>query len=168
MKDLFTQEDIREVRHSSYEKQSGFDPILGRKIELKDAVLDHDHISQKCRAAIHRQTNSFEGLVFNAYRRCIAWLSDESLPTVLRNLATYLEQDYSENDNHPGWIKRVKTDFEKLKESQKDYVLKELGLAPGSNSKERKTSFSKNFLTRKNGYDRVRSVINKAKEITNV
>lgn len=165
MKDLITPDDVRQVRQQKYNEQSGLDPILQKEIEFKDTVLDHDHVSQKCRMVLHRQTNAFEGLVTNAHKRCLSWLTDDSLPDLLRRLASYLEQDFSNNDNHPGWIKRVKTDFDKLKEHQKDYVLKELKLAPGSNSKERKTSFNKNFLTRKHGYDKVRSVINDAKEI---
>jgi hypothetical protein len=164
-KDLFTPADVKEVREQMLEAQGFIDPILGMKLESKDAVLDHDHSTQKCRAAIHRQTNAFEGLVFNAYKRCLSWLTPESLPDVLRSLAIYLEQDYSNNDNHPGWIKRVKVDFNKLKEYQKDAVLAELDLAPANNSKARKTSFSKMFLTKKHSYATVRSSIEKAKDI---
>ena len=100
---LLTPADIRRTREKLLEQQQGLDPILKRKIKPEEGVLDHDHRSQHCRAVLHRQTNAFEGLVFNAYRRCLEWLDRTvdpkshrqyepiALSSVLRNLADYLE-----------------------------------------------------------------------------
>jgi hypothetical protein len=123
--------------------QKGVDPITKEPIKANQAVLDHCHDSQKVRAAISRQSNSWEGLVFNAYKRCMSWYTDKPLAELLRNLADYLEQDYSKNPHHPGWLKKVKTEFNKLSEGAKDRALLNLGSSVGKNSTERKKLFDK-------------------------
>jgi hypothetical protein len=142
-KDLYTTKDVEVVRNQMLEAQKGVDPITKEPIKVNQAVLDHCHDSQKVRAAISRQSNSWEGLVFNAYKRCMAWYTDKPLAELLRNLADYLEQDYSNNPHHPGWLKKVGTEFNKLSEGAKDRALINLGSAVGKNSKERKVLFGK-------------------------
>jgi hypothetical protein len=134
---------------------------LKEAIQEKDAVCDHCHVTQHTRAALHRQVNAFEGLVFNAYKRCLEWVTDKPLSEILRNLADYVEADYSDNPYHNGWLKRVSIDFNKLKESSKDRVLIQLGQPKGSNGKQRKELFRKAILTRSHGYDKIRSIIEK-------
>ena len=93
---LYTQNDVKRVRDELVKKQKGIDPVL--KEPFKEVpCLDHDHTTQHVRAALNRNVNAFAGLVFNAYKRCLHWLTDKPLPDILRNLATYLEQDYSNN-----------------------------------------------------------------------
>lgn len=160
---LYTASDIKKVKDELVKQQKGIDPIL--KEPFKEVVAtDHDHSSQHIRSALNRNTNAFEGLVVNAYKRCLQWLTDKPLPEILRNLADYLEKDYSHNPYHPHWIKRVKIDFNKLKESDKDSVLIELGSVVGKNGTERKKLFQKVVLDRKLGYETIRDVIHKKGE----
>lgn len=157
---LYTTSDIKRVRELLIKKQKGIDPIL--KQPFKETVAtDHDHDTQHIRAALNRNTNAFEGLVVNAYKRCLKWLTDVPLPVILRNLADYLEADYSHMAYHTDWLKRVKKDFGKLKESDKDKVLLELGSTAGKNSIERKKNLQSALLSRKFNYEVVRDLIKK-------
>lgn len=159
--DLYTAADIKKEKKRLLKDQGGIDPILKEELQDKDAVCDHCHVTQHTRAALHRQTNAFEGLVFNAYKRCLGWLTDKPLPEILRNLADYVEADYSSNPYHNGWTKRISTDFNKLKESDKDQVLIQLGQPKGSNAKQRKELFRKAVLSRKFGYEMLKSILEK-------
>lgn len=162
-KSLYTTKEIREFRDEQVEKQKGIDPIT--KEPFKEVqVQDHCHSSQHCRAALNRNSNAFEGLVFNAYKRCLKWLTDVPLPELLRNLANYLEEDFSNNPYHTGWMKAVKVEFNKLSASQQNKVLELLGSETGSNPKTRKELFTKLVLTRTLGFDIINNVINKVKE----
>lgn len=157
--DLYTAADVKRVRDKLVKLQNSIDPILQEKFS-EVAVLDHDHTTQKCRAALNRNTNAFEGLVFNAYKRCLKWMTNKPLPDVLRNLADYLEQDYSHHPHHTGWIKRINIDFNKLPEPAKKKVLLELGINPtGNNAAERKKLFQSALLTRAYGYNKLKAVI---------
>ena len=102
--------------------------------------------------------------MFNAYRRCLQWLTDVPLPDILRNLANYLEQDYSDNPYHICWMKRVKTDFNKLNSKQMKQVLETFGKSDGKNLVERKKIFAEIVLDRNLGYEIIREAIDKAKE----
>ena len=156
--------EIKEFRDEQVKKQKGIDPILGIEFPKGSICQDHDHFSQHCRAALHLQSNSFEGKVVNAYTRCLKWLTDVPLPTILRNLADYLEVDYSNNPYHPNWSKQVKTMFNALNASQQNKVLELLGSETGSNPAKRKELFSKLVLTRSIGYEIISNVINTVKE----
>jgi hypothetical protein len=155
---LYTTSDIKKVRELLVKKQKGVDPIL-REPFKETIATDHDHDTQHIRAALNRNTNAFEGLVVNAYKRCLKWLTDVPLPVILRNLADYLEQDYSHMPYHTDWLKRVKIDFGKLKESDKDKVLLQLNQQVGKNSIERKKNFQSALLSRKFNYQMVRDII---------
>lgn len=130
-------------------------------------MQDHCHFTQHCRAALNRNSNAFEGLVFNAYRRCLQWLTDVPLPDILRNLANYLEEDYSHNPYHVGWMKRVKTDFNKLNSKQMKQVLETFGKPDGKNLVERKKMFASIILDKSLGYDKIRQAIDKVKNDSN-
>ncbi len=161
VKDLYTAVEIKKEKLRLLNQQQGIDPILKEVIQDRDSVCDHSHVTQHTRAALHRQSNAFEGLVFNAYKRCLEWITDKPLPELLRNLAEYLEQDYSDNPYHNGWVKRCTTLYNKLKEPSKDNVLVQLGQPKGSNGKQRKELFRKAILTRNHGYDKIRLIIEK-------
>ena len=164
-KSLYTQKEIKEFRDEQVKRQNGIDPIT--KEPFKETIAqDHCHFSQHCRGALNRNSNAFEGLVVNAYNRCLKWLTDVPLSVILRNLADYLEDDYSNNPYHIGWVKRVKTDFNKLSSSQQNKVLVALGSVEGTNPAKRKELFAKIVLDRSLGFDKISSVIDKVKEET--
>ncbi len=162
-KSLYTQKEIKEFRDEQVEKQNGIDPIT--KEPFKEVIAqDHCHFTQHCRGALNRNSNAFEGLVVNAYNRCLKWLTDVPLPDILRNLADYLEVDYSNNPYHLGWQKRVRTDFNKLSASQMKQVLKHFNKPEGTNLTERKKLFNEIILDRSYGFVYIRDVINQTKE----
>lgn len=150
---------MKEFKEQLIKAQNGIDPILNEPFK-ETVCLDHDHFSQHCRAALNRNTNAFEGLVVNAYKRCLSWLTDKPLPEILRGLALYLEKDYTSNPYHPSFLKKLKVEFNKLSASQQNEVLKSLGSTPGSNPKIRKELFAKIAMQRELGYDNIFAVIN--------
>jgi hypothetical protein len=162
-KSLYSVKEIKEVRERLVKEQKGIDPILKEPFP-EAAVCDHDHGTQHVRAALSRNVNAFEGKILNSYIRCLSWLTNKPLPEILRNLADYLEVDYSNNPYHPAWIKRVTADFNKLAAKQQNELL---GLCSkqGSNPSQRKALFNSLCLDRNNGYDLIKASINKVKEI---
>ena len=161
--DLYTTKDVGRIRKLLIGEQGGIDPIL--QVPFKEPpCLDHDHETQLVRGALGRNSNAFEGKVYNAFVRCLRWQTDLSLIEVLKNLVLYLEKGCSVSAYHPAWIKKAKTKFNALNEKQKDKVLVDLGYEKGGNSKQRKDIFAKVVLDRKLGYDTIREAIQAAKE----
>lgn len=148
---LYTSTDVKRVRDQLVKDQKGIDPILNEPF-TETVCTDHDHSTMHVRAALNRNTNAFEGKVFNAYTRCLKWLTDVPLPDILRNLADYYEQDYSVNPLHPSWIKRLHIEFNKLNEADKQRVLSAMNLEAGANGKIRKEIFRKGLLTKNYTY----------------
>lgn len=99
--------EIKAYREELLIRQGGRDPITGLKI--KDAVLDHDHVSGLVRCVLQREVNSFEGKVWNAYKRFIRPLG-ASYEDVLISIIEYWSKDYSANPMHPKHL----TDKDKL------------------------------------------------------
>ncbi len=158
-KSLYTQAELKQERDRLIAIQSGIDPIT--KEPFSEVIcVDHCHSSQHTRGALNRNSNAFEGLVFNAYKRCMSWLTDKPLPDILRNLATYLEQDFSQNPYHPSFTKKLKTMFNKLPAKKMDEVLVQLGSSPGKNLVERKALFAKVVLDRSLGFSVILGAIN--------
>lgn len=155
--------EVKEIRSKLAEDQQGIDPILGVPFPDGKLCLDHDHDKQNVRAALHLQTNAFEGKVTNAYTRCLKWLTDVPLPEILRNLANYLEKDYSENPYHPSCKKVLLTRFRKLTASEQALVLRRCDVVPGTNNKAREDQL-KAILTRSYDFDTIQLWINEAKE----
>lgn len=167
---LYTPSDVSKVREILHKEQNGIDPILQERIELSGSVLDHSHVTQRCRGVLHRQSNSWEGLVFNAYRRCLQWVTDKPLPELLRNLADYYEDTARIEHTRPyhtGHVKRLCTDFNSLNEASKKEVLHHLGQPQGSNGTERKKLFKKALLTRQFTFQQVKDLINQQKGNSN-
>jgi hypothetical protein len=157
---LYTTDDVKRVRKRLLEQQRYIDPITKQRlVDGASTTLDHQHSSQHCRAALHRNSNTFEGLVYNAYKRCLQWSTDVPLPTILRNLADYYEVDYSSNPYHKDWMKRVQIDFKKLTASQQNKVLINLGSTEGSNGADRLKLFKVLTLNRTLGYDTIRDML---------
>lgn len=158
IKDLYTPKDVKEIREQFLKVQGNFDPVLFQPLKASDSCLDHDHTSQLCRGALHKQSNTFEGLVFNAYKRCISWLSDDSLPSVLRRLASYLESQPAIKAYHPAWIKRVVVDFKKLPVKKQNLILVRIGLTPESNAVKRVKQFKAGIMKRNIGYELAKEI----------
>ncbi len=163
-KSLYTAKEIKEFKEQQIKEQKGIDPILQEPFPSGTICMDHSHSTQHCRAALHLQTNAFEGKVINAYIRCLKWLTDKPLPDILRNLAEYLEKDYSNNPYHNGWLKAVQSKFNTLREQQKDRVLIVLGGEAGKNAADRKKKFKELINNRDFGYDLIQAVIKQEQE----
>ena len=90
--------DLPAYREAKLKEQNGIDPITGLQIE--NPCLDHDHVSGRCRMVLERETNAWEGKVFNAWRR---YLRHKGVPLIyaLVKLAQYHTQDFSQNAIHP-------------------------------------------------------------------
>lgn len=95
--------DIKPLRDKLLKEQKGICPLTGKKIKEGEATLDHKHKlfadneigvngAGLIRGVLNFQANSFEGKVFNIYRR-MGLHKIIDLPTLLRNLANYLERD---------------------------------------------------------------------------
>lgn len=106
-------------------------PVLKQPHPLERCVMDHQHKRKDelpdesgkglCRGVIHNQANSFEGKVSNAYKRYgLDKLID--LPSLLRNLADYLESNkihcdtkYIHPNEEPKQPKLTKQSYNRLK-----------------------------------------------------
>lgn len=139
---LRTPPEVRKIKLALLKEQKNKDALTGLPLEPSDAVLDHCHKSQYVRAVLHRQTNAALGRIENLYTRSLAWWYPLSLPEFLRQSADYIERQPDKRYLHPGWMKKLKIEFNKLNEAGKQSVLKELGLQQGSNSTERKKIFA--------------------------
>lgn len=147
-KDLYTTKDVAEVRQKLLTDQKNIDPITKQVIPEKQAVLDHDHKTQYVRAVLHRQTNAVLGKIENLWNRYLSWWYTGTLSQFLRGCADYIEKEHTEEYVHPAWIKKAKTEFNKLSEGAKDRALKNLGSVAGKNSTERKKLFDKVIKTK--------------------
>ena len=158
--DLYNTNDVKKVREQLTKEQKNKCAVTGLDIPAKQHVLDHAHDdTQFVRGVLHRQVNAFAGKAENAYVRLIAWWYPNDLPTLLRECADYLEKEPDGRYRHNGWIKKINTEFNKLKEVQKDTVLKSLDQPSGKNATERKKLFQKALLTKNFSYDTIRSLI---------
>ncbi len=163
--DLYNTADVKKVRELLTKEQKNKCAVTGLDIPTKQHVLDHAHDdTQFVRGVLHRQVNAFAGKAENAYTRLIAWWYPNDLPTLLRECADYLEKQPDGRYRHNGWIKKVNTEFNKLKEAHKDVVLVALGQTKGKNGAERKKLFQRAVLTREFTYDTIRALILELKE----
>lgn len=92
---------IAAFRNKLILEQQGLDPILGEP--LRKPCLDHDHFEGKCRGVLSQCVNTFEGYVLKAWMKYVSENTQTSLSTALRNLADYLEQDFSSYPLHGGF-----------------------------------------------------------------
>lgn len=97
--------DLPAYRETLRKEQHGVCPLCRQKIVKEEAVLDHDHVTGHCRAALHSHCNSMEGKFANWLRT----FGKEVDPKVfLDNLAKYWDVDYSDKLVHP--LHRTETD----------------------------------------------------------
>lgn len=107
-----SRKDFPEIKKELLKKQNYTCPVSGKRLENnKEAVIDHQHklfkdqpLGEKgaglIRGVLDFRVNSWEGKVFNAFRRYGLHKFDRSLPQMLRKLADYLE-DHITNMVHP-------------------------------------------------------------------
>ena len=160
---LISPKDVREYRGRQIIRQNYFDPLTGITLDMQNSVQDHCHQTQRCRQAMHRQSNAFEGKVANAYIRMLKWLTDEPLPVILRRLADYLEEEPSKV-YHPGYLKKSLTLFMQLTAQQRSAILQSLGLPPCKNDKARKEAFKKYIRKGEMDYQEILDMFEKVKE----
>lgn len=162
--DLYNTADVKKVREQLIEEQEGLCAITGISTASNNFALDHKHDhEQLVRGAAHKQANAALGKLENLAVRYLYWYPD-GLPEFLRKCAEYIERQPDRRWRHPGWIKKVNTLFNKLKEAQKDAVLLAMNQPVGKNGVERKKLFQKAILTREFSYDTICFFINSVKD----
>ena len=86
--------DLKEIRLKWHKENNSICPILKTQYPVEKMCIDHDHSTGFIRGCIHLQANSLEGKILGAYKRTgVSKLID--LPSFLRNLADYLENNMS-------------------------------------------------------------------------
>ena len=164
-KDLYTPKEVTEVRKLLYHEQSGECALSNVVVDLKDCHTDHSHDEdQYVRGVLHKQSNMALGKLEGLWVRYLKYWYPNDLPTFLRQAANYLDRQKDTRYRHPGWLKKVQTSFNSLKEKQKDEVLATLGCEKQSNGEARKKVFRKTVLSKKHGYLELRAVIETTKE----
>lgn len=157
--------DKKEVRELLTKEQNNLCAITGLPIESKQHILEHAHDDNMfIRGVTSRQANSALGVIERMWIRYMKWWYSGTLSQFLRQCADYLEKKHDTRWRHDMWIKKVNTMFNKLKESQKDFVLVALDQHACKNGTERKKAFQKAILTRKYSYDTICFLINSAKD----
>ena len=102
--------DLPKWREEQLARQGGKDPITGQPIAVPCA--DHDHVTGHLRQVLDRETNAFEGKVFNAWRRYLRY-KGVSLLDAISGLYGYYVLDYSKNPIHP--LHRTKEEKKELR-----------------------------------------------------
>lgn len=163
-KTLYNTFDVKQVREQLHEEQDGKCSLTSLDISSKDAVLDHDHKTNYVRAVLHRQANAVLGKIENLYGRYLSWWYPGSLSDFLRQTADYLDTEHPKTHVHPGWIKSIKVEFNKLNATEKDRLLIILGSPTGKNDKIRKELFSKVILKKQYDYVKMLELLNSVKD----
>lgn len=161
---LYTTEDVKEVREYLLTEQEKKDILTKLEIPKGQAVLDHDHKTMYVRGVLHRQSNATLGKVENLWIRYLGWWYPYDLPKFLEQCAEYLRREGDLRYVHPAWLKRVKTDFNKLNSKQQDLVLEFLCNETGTNSTQRKNLFSVLLLTRCFSFDMIAELLQLASQ----
>ena len=99
--------DIKPLKEKWHTEQNGICPILKKEYPLDKFVIDHLHklkseeagIDGKgcCRSAIEFRANALEGKITNNFKR-LGLDKEIDLPSFLRNLADYLENNHLQDD----------------------------------------------------------------------
>lgn len=117
---LLTQKTLQQWKESQFQIQNGKCCLCGLPLESwNQSAGDHNHHTGNMRGLLHPLCNSvLEGKVAGLmYRAGLKGKTD--FPTVLRNLADYWEQDYSNNPVHPNYVNDTAKKFAKLPSRQK-------------------------------------------------
>lgn len=158
--DLYTAADVKRVKTLLHEEQQGRCALSGVAVALSDCHTDHAHDDEQLvRGALYKQSNMALGKLEGLWTRYLAYWYPGTLPDFLRQAADYLERPKDTRFRHVGWIKKINTEFNKLKESSKDAVLQSLCQPKGSNAKQRKELFRKSVLSRQFGYEFLKQLV---------
>ena len=116
---FITQKELKTFRLRQFKLQGRWCPILEQQIRFKDSVVDHKHKRKEeqyggpegkglIRGILHFQANVMEGKIVRLYKR-YGLSKFIGLPTLLRNIASYIEQPVSRPYYvHPSAIPKVK------------------------------------------------------------
>lgn len=157
--DLHTTADVARVRELLLKEQKGLDLLTGLPIPPKQAVLDHDHSTQYVRGVLHRQSNAVLGKIENLWVRYLSYWYNGTLSEFLRKTADYIERAPDTRYVHPGWKKRVQTDFNSCNEGQKKSVLQYLEQPQGENATIRKKLFTAAINSKKYTFALISTII---------
>ena len=111
---LYTSKDVQKVRDQLTKEQDNLDRLTSLPIPDKQHVLDHNHETQYVRGVLHRQVNAALGKIENIWKRYLSTWYPGDLQMFLRQSAQYLELPDDKRWYHPAWIKKIKTEFNKL------------------------------------------------------
>ena len=162
--DLYTARDVSQVKQKLYLEQDGKCALSGVTLQLKDGHTDHAHDDEQLvRGVLYKQSNMALGKIENLWVRYLKYWYPYDLPTFLRQAADYLEQVKDTRWRHPGWLKKVQTSFNQLKEPDKQSLLKTLGYSSQPNAATRKATFRKLMLSRKLGWLQLKNLIQETK-----
>lgn len=110
---ILTQKSLQQWKETQFDKQNGICPICKRALPSWNASNgDHSHYSGLMRGLLHVGCNGFEGRIQTLLYR--AGLSGADWPDVLRNLADYWQQDYSNNPIHPNHVNDMAKKFSRF------------------------------------------------------
>ena len=87
-------------------------------------VVDHNHTSGLVRGVVSSEGNALLGRIENAFKRLSRGAKKASLPTILRNMASYLEQDDLQLLHPEGFRQLYKRFYSLSKDLQLDILLK--------------------------------------------
>jgi len=128
--------DLKALKEKWHTEQNNICPILKQEFLLEEMVLDHQHKLKAeepdesgkgiCRGSIQRFANALEGKIVNNFKRMgLGKFID--LPTFLRNLADYLEENHIQDEIkyiHPTEVRREpKMSKRNYKKLAKEYHL---------------------------------------------
>jgi hypothetical protein len=162
--DLFTPKDIARIRALLIKEQDRLCAITGVPTADKDYHLDHCHDQhQLVRGAVNKHANMLLGKLENLQARYLNHWYPHTLPDFLRACAAYLERPRDTRWRHSGWIKKIVTEFNKLKVKQQQNVLIALGQPEGVNIVTRRKLLNKAILTKQFSRDTIINIINNQK-----
>ncbi|MFI3035728.1 endonuclease domain-containing protein [Atlantibacter hermannii] len=121
---LLTQKSLQEWKKQQHNKQDGKCALCDLPLEnWQKANADHNHYTGHMRGLLHPLCNSIlEGKIGGLFFRA-GLKGKANFPTVLRNLADYWEQDYSEQPIHPSFVLDESKSFGKF---TRERMIKEL------------------------------------------
>lgn len=161
---LYNPKDTARVREILLKEQGGVCLLTRKPIPKGKEALDHNHKTQFVRGVLHTHSNVMLGKIENAWDRYMAWWCPISLPEFLRHTANFLEREQPKDYIHPMFIKKLETEFKKLREPKKDLMLSKYSDVVCSNAGERLKEFKKLILKRDKSYSEWQKEIDKYKE----
>lgn len=179
---LYNSKDVAAVRLKLYGEQGAKDDLTALELDYKDAVLDHNHRTQFVRGVLHRQVNAALGKIENIWDRYLKSWYKGTLSDFLHEASYYIDQPDDTRFVHPQWLKKSKTEFNKLNSAQKSYVLYEMSVVaisrgftskctsdkkPRLNDTLRRKQFASLLMSRKFTYKEVLQIIKDSKDETN-